>query len=73
MTALTTLDETTTTMMTMITRATTPALRRATRAAIAIATTAKTPAYQWQQCLRIGDSDDTSSASSLAAGGRVIT
>jgi hypothetical protein len=50
---------------TMTTRATTPALQRAMRATIAIATTAKTPAHH-------GDGDDTGSASSLAAGGRVI-
>jgi hypothetical protein len=57
-----TLDETTTTT-TMTTRATTPALQ--TRATIAIVTTAKTPAHR-------GDGDGTGSASSLAAGGRVI-
>jgi len=39
---------------------------------IAIATTAKMPAHQWQRCLGIDDGIDTVSTSSLAAGGRVI-
>jgi hypothetical protein len=61
---LPTADETTT-ATTMTSRATTPALRQATRATLAIATTAKTPAHR---C----DGDDAGSATSLAAGGRVI-
>jgi hypothetical protein len=46
----------TTTTMTMTTWATTP---------VAIVTTAKTPAH-------LGNGNDTGSASSLAAGGRVV-
>jgi hypothetical protein len=62
---LTSPDETTTMMTTMTMRATTPAIRQAMRATIAIATP-----HRRQRRLCIGKGEDTGSASSLAAGGR---
>jgi len=52
--------------LTTTSSATALARQCATRVTITIATTVKTPAHQWQLCLRISDGDDTASHETAA-------